>query len=187
MTLPNNPDLQHADHSSCNSCCLESTVCKGRVFVKETIQAPVSSRTLCLPVLSEAAMHSWHCAVSKYLCQRVTVHVAAQVDFVLCSRSPEGKREVKGLHSTFAKAEAETVLPEKADHLILPPQRVDAAFPAQPSDRYLAGTYHCDCPGMVTVCHQCNQTASLLAKPKGASSLLTWEMLPVWCDVYTKL
>lgn len=52
------------------------------------------------------------------------------------SRSPEGKREVKGLHATFAKAEAETVQPEKADHLILPAQRVDTAFPSQPSDRY---------------------------------------------------
>lgn len=51
------------------------------------------------------------------------------------SRSPEGKREVKGLHATFAKAEAETVQPEKADHLILPAQRVDTAFPSQPSDR----------------------------------------------------
>ena len=50
------------------------------------------------------------------------------------SRSPEDKREVKGLHSTFAKAEAETVQPDKADHLILAPQRVDSAFPA--SDRY---------------------------------------------------
>ena len=54
------------------------------------------------------------------------------------SRSPEGKKEVKGLHSTFAKAEAETVQPEKADHLILPAQRVDAAFPSQLSDRYYA-------------------------------------------------
>ena len=51
------------------------------------------------------------------------------------SRSPEGKKEAKGLHSTFAKAEAETVQPEKADHLILPAQRVDTAFPSQPSDR----------------------------------------------------
>ena len=54
------------------------------------------------------------------------------------SRSPEGKKEVKGLHSTFAKAEAETVQPEKADHLILPAQRVDAAFPSHLSHRYCA-------------------------------------------------
>ena len=45
---------------------------------------------------------------------------------------------MKGLNSTFAKAEAETVQPEKADHLILPAQRVDAAFPSQPPDRYCA-------------------------------------------------
>lgn len=63
---------------------------------------------------------------------------------VRSSRSPgregvdgEGKREVKGLHSTFAKAEAETVLPDKADHLILPPQRVDTSFPQPPSHRYV--------------------------------------------------
>lgn len=55
------------------------------------------------------------------------------------SRSPEGKREVKGLHSTFAKAEAETVQPEKAEHLILPAQGVDTALPSQPSDRNNAG------------------------------------------------
>lgn len=39
----------------------------------------------------------------------------------------------KDLHSTFAKADAETVLPDKAEHLILPPQRVDTAFPAPAS------------------------------------------------------
>ena len=43
---------------------------------------------------------------------------------------------MKGLHTTFAKAEAETVQPEKADHLILPAQRVDTAVPSRPSDRY---------------------------------------------------
>ena len=53
---------------------------------------------------------------------------------------PEGKRELKDLHSTFAKAQAETLLPDKADHLIMPPQRVDTAFPHAPSHRYLNPT-----------------------------------------------
>lgn len=59
------------------------------------------------------------------------------------SRSPEGKKEVKGLHSTFAKAEAETVQPEKAEHLILPAQGVDTALPGQPSDRYCVPNKKC--------------------------------------------
>ncbi len=67
------------------------------------------------------------------------------------SRSPEreraggeqeGKRDLKALHSTFAKAEGETVLPDKAEHLILPPQRVDTAFPHPASDRYCHAVYH---------------------------------------------
>ena len=73
--------------------------------------------------------------------QPYTPWLRQQYQSFLCarsSRSPEGKKEVKGLHSTFAKAEAETVQPEKADHLILPAQKVDAAYPSQPSDRYCA-------------------------------------------------
>jgi hypothetical protein len=67
------------------------------------------------------------------------------------SRSPEreraggeqeGKRDLKALHSTFAKAEGETVLPDKAEHLILPPQRVDTAFPHPASERYCHAVYH---------------------------------------------
>ena len=54
----------------------------------------------------------------------------------------EGKRDLKALHSTFAKAEGETVLPDKAEHLILPPQRVDTAFPHPASQRYCHAVYH---------------------------------------------
>ncbi len=67
------------------------------------------------------------------------------------SRSPEqeragaeqeGKRDLKALHSTFAKAEGETVLPDKTEHLILPPKRVDTAFPDPASERYCHAVYH---------------------------------------------
>ncbi len=66
------------------------------------------------------------------------------------SRSPEReqaggeqerKRDLKALHSTFAKAEGETVMPDKAEHLILPPQRVDTAFPDLASERYSHAVY----------------------------------------------
>ena len=53
----------------------------------------------------------------------------------------EGKRDLKALHSTFAKAEGETVLPDKAEHLILPPKRVDTAFPLPASERYCHAVY----------------------------------------------